>query len=623
MGQQDIAILEQVTAQSRLQGLDSTYAVIRRAASEGPERTALNFLRAGNAQEAPVTISYANLFSRVTQTANLFHDLGLGARDVVSYILPNLPETHYVLWGGEAAGIANPINPLLDVDHIVGIMNAAQSMILVTMGPNTHSEIWSKVKHIKDRVPSLKYIIQVMSQNDHPEYAQDMDILQYEAVIDRYDGGRLDSGRIFDKDDICSLFHTGGTTGTPKMARHSHNNEITNSMMVGLAMEVSSDDVGLCGLPLFHVNAAIITGLVCFLKGAEIILATPAGFRTPGLLPDFWQIVEKYRVTFFSGVPTIYSGLLQVPVRGADLSSLRVAICGAAPMPSELIRKFEKATGLILIEGYGMTEGTCVSSCNPLHGERRVGSVGLRLPYQQLKTVILDGDGHYVRDCKIDEIGSVLLKGPNVFSGYLEPSDNDGIWLQDGWFNSGDMGRLDEQGYLWLTGRTKELIIRGGHNIDPAIIENALNKHDDVMAAAAVGRPDIYAGEVPVAYVVLKPDAKCAAPELMDFAAENIAERSAVPKEIYLLDALPLTAVGKIFKPALKQDIIKRVIQDALGDSGVLFTISVEPDKSYGTVALIDVDSAAGEEKIDRMKHILDQYIFHAKISKKDLKKQG
>ncbi len=580
-------------------------------------------MRSGNAQEDPVTISYANLFSRVTQTANLFHDLGLGVSDVVSYILPNLPETHYVLWGGEAAGIVNPINPLLDVDHIVGIMNAAQSMILVTMGPNTHSEIWSKVKHIKDRVPSLKYIIQVMSQNDHPEYAQDMDILQYEAVIDRYDGGHLDSGRIFDKDDICSLFHTGGTTGTPKMARHSHNNEITNSMMVGLAMGVSSDDVGLCGLPLFHVNAAIITGLACFLKGAEIIVAAPAGFRTPGLLSDFWKIVEKYRITFFSGVPTIYSGLLQVPVGGADLSSLRVAICGAAPMPSELIRKFEKATGLILIEGYGMTEGTCVSSCNPLHGERRVGSVGLRLPYQQLKTVILDGDGHYVRDCKIDEIGSVLLKGPNVFSGYLEPSDNDGIWVQDGWFNSGDMGRLDEQGYLWLTGRTKELIIRGGHNIDPAIIENALNKHDDVMAAAAVGRPDIYAGEVPVAYVVLKPDAKCAASELMDFAAENIAERSAVPKEIYLLDALPLTAVGKIFKPALKQDIIKRVIQEALGDSGVLFTISVEPDKSYGTVALIDVDSAAGEEKIDRMKHILNQYIFHAKISKKDLKKQG
>ncbi|MCF6215397.1 MAG: acyl-CoA synthetase [Emcibacter sp.] len=621
MVQQDIAALEQVTVQSRLQGLDSTYAVIRRAALEGPEKTAIYFLREGNAQEAPVMISYAKLFSRVTQTANLFHDLGLGTRDVVSYILPNLPQTHYILWGGEAAGIANPINPLLDVDHIAGIMNAAQSMILVTMGPNAQSDLWSKVKNIKDRVPSLKYIIQVMSQND--QNAQEANILQYEDIIDQFNGETLDSGRIFDKDDICSLFHTGGTTGTPKMARHSHHNEISNSMMVGLAMGVSSDDVGFCGLPLFHVNAAIITGLACFLERAEIILATPAGFRTPGSLSNFWQIVEKYRVTFFSAVPTIYSGLLQVPVGDADLSSLRVAICGAAPMPSELIRKFEKATGLILIEGYGMTEGTCVSSCNPLHGERRAGSVGFRLPYQQLKTMILDGDGHYVRDCKIDEIGSVAIKGPNVFSGYLDPSDNVGIWAQEGWFNSGDMGRLDEQGYLWLTGRTKELIIRSGHNIDPAVIENALNKHDVVMAAAAVGRPDIYAGELPVAYVVLKPDTTCDAAELMDFAAENISERGAVPKEIYLVDALPLTAVGKIFKPALKQDIIKRVIQDALGDLGLLFTISVEPDKSYGTVAFIEVDSSAGEEKIDSMKHILDQYIFHTKISKKDLKKQG
>ncbi|WP_034023190.1 AMP-binding protein, partial [Pseudomonas aeruginosa] len=180
-----------------------------------------------------------------------------------------------------------------------------------------------------------------------------------------------------------------------------------------------------------------------------------------------------------------------------DLSSLRFALCGAAPMPVELIRQFEARTGLKVIEGYGLTEGTCGTSCNPRGGERRPGSIGLRLPYCQVKVAVLDGEGNYLRDAAPNEVGNLCLKGPTVFKGYLQQDRNRDIWIGDGWFNTGDLGRIDEDGYIWLTGRSKDLIIRGGHNIDPQMIEEALHRHPAVALAAAVGKPDAKAGELP------------------------------------------------------------------------------------------------------------------------------
>lgn len=580
-----------------------------RAASRAADKTVFHFLNSGDTTEKSLDISYAFFAERITQTANLFHDLGLGVHDVVSYILPNLPETHYVLWGGEAAGVVNPINPMLDVDHIAAIMNAASTKILVIPDLASEMDIWQKIKTIKEEVPSLRHIIQLGSNG--PD-----DVLSYDDIIDNYPGDKLESGRVFHRDDVCSLFHTGGTTGTPKLACHSHYNEMANAMMTVLAVDMKSEDIGLCGLPLFHVNGAILTGLSCFMMAVTVVLATPSGFRSPDVIPSFWKIIEKYRVTFFSAVPTIYTALLGVPVGAVDVSMLRVAICGAAPMPCDVIEKFEAATGLVLAEGYGMTEGTCVSCCNPVYGQRRVGSIGFPLPYQQMKTVLLDEDGKFLRDCRTDEIGTVVLKGPNIFSGYLQAQANKQIWIADGWFNTGDMGRKDGQGYFWLTGRTKELIIRGGHNIDPAVIENALIRHDDVVAIAAVGKPDSYAGEVPVAYVVLIEDAECSTSDLIDFSRKYIAERAAVPKEIFPIAALPLTAVGKIFKPALQQDAIRRATEDALSDLGTdleaELNISVEADKTYGTVTII---SNVPPEKTEDVRNIMGQYAFRTIIN--------
>ncbi len=210
-----------------------------------------------------------------------------------------------------------------------------------------------------------------------------------------------------------------------------------------------------------------------------------------------WETIETYRVTSFIVVATVYAALLNVPLAGRDISSLRLAASGAAPLPVEIIDRFKKTFGIAILEGYGLTEGCCMSARNPQNGVRKVGSIGFRIPYQPMKSVVLDSNGAYVRDCAVDEVGVLALKGPNAIDSYLH--GRDGLFVDDDWINTGDLGRQDADGYFFITGRAKDLIIRSGHNIDPRLIEHVLQSHPDVDLAAAVGMPDTYAGELPVA----------------------------------------------------------------------------------------------------------------------------
>ncbi|MFC7047724.1 acyl-CoA synthetase [Emcibacter nanhaiensis] len=606
---EDIEKIEQVPLSDRLGKIDTSYAVFAHGAREMPTKTALMFVGTAADEEPPIQYSYEDLFSRINQTANFLNDLGMGSSDVVSLIMPNLPETHFFLWGGEAAGIVNPINPFLEVAHIVGITKAAGTKILVAPGPMPGSEMWEKAVQVLQQCPSIEALVQVGGLPQDGEK-----IIHYNPVVGTYTATSLDSGRVIKPGDTASLFHTGGTTGVPKLARHTHYNEVADALMTSLVGATDQDSVGLCGLPLFHVNAAIVTGLSCFLQQATVLLATPGGYRTPDVIGNFWKLIERYRVTFFSGVPTLYASLLNVPIGACDVSSLRYAICGAAPMPRETIRRFESATGLSILEGYGLTEGTCVSACNPRAGERRAGSVGFRLPYQDMKSVQLDEGGHYLRDSDVNEIGALVIRGPNVFPGYLQEDANAHIWVDGDWLNTGDRGRQDEDGYFWLTGRTKELIIRGGHNIDPAIIENALARHEAVAQVAAVGQPDPYAGELPVAYVVLKPGIGEIKSDLLEFSRQNIAERAAIPKEIYFLENLPLTAVGKPFKPALRLDATKRECIKALAGISGLDTIDVQAHPVHGSMVILSLKPGASGEDREKIGTILGAYAFRYEI---------
>jgi len=610
----DVARIEQSPLTERHLA-QSTYDLLRQAAAEHGGRQALVFVPKGSADETPFVYTYDQLLGRVTQAANLFHRLGVGPRDVVAYALPSLPQTHFTLWGAEAAGIACAINPLLESQHVVEILRAAGAKVLVTLGPGIGGELWDKMAKVVEQVPTLETVLQVsLAQFLVPGYQAAVAaershagrrVLDFDAECAREPDDRRVSGREIRADDIASYFHTGGTTGTPKIARHTHANEVFMSWDLREFIGLAPDQVFLCGLPLFHVNGAIGTGIGTWCSGATVLLAGIQGYRTPGLIAAFWRLIERYRVNFFSAVPTVYASLLEVPVAGADVSSLRYAICGAAPMPPEVFRRFEALTGLRILEGYGLTEATCATCVNPPAGDRRIGSVGIPMPYQKVKAAVVGVDGRRVRDCGPEEIGVLLVGGPAVFPGYLRDQDNTKLWAEEGWLNTGDLCRVDRDGYVWLTGRAKDLIIRGGHNIDPQMIEEVLATHPAVAMAAAVGQPDAYAGELPMAYVAARPGTEPSPDELVAFCRERIPERAAVPVRIVVLPALPTTAVGKTFKPELRWRAIEHVLTEALAQQSIAATVTAGADDRHGTLARVQLADAS---QADAARQLLGAY---------------
>jgi len=610
----DVEEIEKVPLSERVKE-KSTYELIEKGANINPEAVAMSFLLDGNSYHKPQQITFGQFMGKIRQTANMFADLGIGPRDVVTYLLPNLPQTHYVLWGAETAGIANPINPLLEAETIKEICQAAGTKVLVALGEFPGTDIWQKVDSIRNEIPSLDSVVRVMGTTDEAE-----GIYGFEETVEKYAEDRLTFDRRIDPQDIASLYHTGGTTGRPKLAQRSHYNEVVLTWDLMAATELKPGEAVMVGLPLFHCNGTCVTGLLPFSLGGHVVILSPAGYREQSIMMNFYKIVEHFKPVFFSCVPTVLSVLLDIPVGDADISSLKYLVCGAAPLSVELFQRFEDHSGMKILEGYGLTESTCASAVNPKDGERKVGSVGLRLPYQQIKVFILDSEGRYARDAGTNEIGVVCIHGPTVFKGYVEDVHNKGIWVQGDWFNTGDMGRLDEDGYLWLTGRSKELIIRGGHNIDPATIEEPLYKMEGIKMAAAVGRPDAHAGEVPVAYVEVSDDMPVTREEILNWTREHIGERAAVPKDVFIVDQIPLTAVGKIFKPALRWDATERIYKQELEILGQLadsVEVKASEDKVHGTSAAIRIKAASGVDANtikNRVADILARYTVHYEV---------
>ncbi|WP_339482047.1 acyl-CoA synthetase [Pseudomonas sp. RL_5y_Pfl2_73] len=621
----DIQVVESVPLAERNLA-PSTYEALRRSAESHPQATALSFFLDAADFAHTHDWSYAELFADITRAANAFHDLGVVPGEVIAFVLPNLPETHFTIWGGEAAGIVMAINPLLEVPQVIDLLRAARARVVVALPPGPGNDLWPRLAGQLNTLHDLKHIVWVSLEPyvNHERGAALRSIALHEKSLHKdvvihtdlrtlmlaQPDDTLKSGRQIGQDEVSSYFCTGGTTGLPKIAARTHGSEVFNAW--AMATHMQPRDIGqivFCGLPLFHVNGQLVTGLMPWTQGDRVILGTPQGYRGPRVVERFWSMVEHFHVNFFSGVPTFYAALLQQDSQDHDLSSLSYALCGAAPMPVELFREFERRIGVRLLEGYGLTEGACVSSVNPPLGDRRIGSIGLRLVYQDMRAVVLDSNGQYERDADLEEVGVIAIQGPNIFNGYLEHSHNQGVWIDIGgkrWLNTGDLGRQDAQGYFWLTGRRKELIIRGGHNIDPKQIEEALQAHPAVALVAAVGSPDAYAGEVPVAYVQLLPGQVCTVEALLEFAGRHISERAAVPKRIELLEALPLTPVGKIFKPALQQREISQVILNeakAAGLDGV--TVHVLQDSRLGIVARIN----AGAER-EQLERLIGRYSF-------------
>jgi len=328
---------------------------------------------------------------------------------------------------------------------------------------------------------------------------------------------------------------------------------------------------------------------------------------------NFWRICERYGVTLAGGVPTSIGAIAEIPLGGADISSVRGGLTGASSLPVAVREKFEAVTGKKLNEIYGMTEASGLISCNPFEGEGGTGSVGLRFPYTRVTVRRLTGDGSLGDPCEVGEVGVLTIGGPTVSPGYRSTDQNAGTFI-GGELNSGDLGYTDADGRIHIAGRSKDLIIRSGHNIDPLMIENTLQRHPSVAVAAAVGMPDSYAGELPVCYVQLLPDTTATEEQLHAFAEAEISERPAWPKDIRIVDAIPMTAVGKIFKPALREDTVRRTVQTILAERHLAGEVDVAAGGPTGmsvTVTLAEGD----DNDASQLQEVMDGYLFQATVT--------
>ncbi len=602
-GPADVAELEKLPFDEAV-GTRSTYGLLRASAETVPDRWALTFLPSPEPDVEAVRLSHAELFAGVTQAANLFSELGVGPDDVVSFLLPGLIETHLAFWGAEAAGAVNPINFLLSAEHIAEIMNAVEAKVLVALGPHPELDIWSKVEAIRDLVPSLRAILTV---GEGAAGAEDFNAARAACRDDS-----LLNGRDIGLDDVASYFHTGGTTGAPKLALHSQRNEVHIAWSIGRMAGLRARDVLINGLPLFHVAGALVVGLAGLAAGGELVMPTAAGLRHPGVIENHWRIVERFGATIVGGIPTSLAALLNVPADGCDIRSVRIAQSGGAPIPVALKQNFKEAFGIDIFEGYGMTESSGLIVLTPTGGPPRYEYSGIPLPWGRVEVRQSLPDEEVGETLAAGETGVIVYQGPNVTPGYLGAAATAGR-TEDGWFISGDLGHLSDDGWLAITGRAKDLIIRGGHNIDPALIEEALQNHSAIETCAAVGQPDGYAGELPVIYAVLKPEAEATVEELQEFMADHIAERPALPKAVYLLDEMPLTAVAKIFKPALRLDAAGRAFRAALAPlaaEGIVASVQVGVGSQTPWQALVTIDSEierpAAEARVQAVLGVFD-----------------
>ncbi|BCJ75075.1 acyl-CoA synthetase [Catellatospora sp. IY07-71] len=605
----DLAAIEAVPLESR--GLpESTYALLSRAARRWPDRTALSVLPSGAQWREPRQRTFGQLLADVHRHANLLHELGVRRGDAVALMSPNCAELITATLAAQLAGIAAPLGAGLSRQHLGELLRRCGARVLVTAGPDLAPATWDTAQALaRDGLVDTVLVLAPTAPAGALQPLPQLDGVRvgYLADLAAAANPSVFAGDLPRPGDLAAIFHTGGTTGAPKLAAHTHANEVADAWMLAAGSVFDEQTVVFAGLPLFHVNALVVTLLTPLFKGQHVVWAGPLGYRDPDLYQVFWRMVEHYRIAAMSAVPTVYATLTKYPV-DAVITSLRHPMVGASPLPAAVREGFQKHTGSTLVEGYGLTEATCASA-RTFPETPRPGSVGQRLPYQQIKTIAVAADGTW-RDLPAGTTGVLAISGPTVFAGYVTGRGPDGYVLDglgkltDGWLDTGDLGHVDADGHVHLAGRAKDLIIRGGHNIDPAIIEATLLAHPQVTAASAVGRPDLHAGEVPVAYVTLAAGATVTGQQLRDWARDRVPDPAAAPKTVTVLDELPTTAVGKLYRPALRMDALRAELDAALRGIAGIHDIHIAVEGSR-LVATITVQTTAHQAAV---KAVLDRY---------------
>jgi fatty-acyl-CoA synthase len=597
----------EMTLEQRLPERSILDVFIASAERQG-DTTAITMLMTGAPDEQPRRVTYNQLLGLIRSASNLFSDLG-GPAPGVAYMLPSLVETHATLWGAETAGYAVPINFLLQPDSIAELLKASGAKILVALGPHPQLDIWQKALELRDRVPGL-----ILVRVSPPGTPTEDGVVDFGTALLAQPNDRLIFGEPRGGSDVAAYFHTGGTTGVPKLVAHTHRGQLVAAFGGASMCGYTADDVLTATLPLFHVAGTIVAGLSAFMAGVELVIMSPGGLRSPAIVEGFWRLVAQYKATLVGGVPTAVGAVLQVPVGDHDISAVRAGLTGAALLPPAVGERFKEVTGHTLYEILGMTEASGLISIDPLRGSGGVGSVGWPLPYTHVDVLRLNAEGRLGEVCDAREIGVIAISGDHVSPGYRNPDHNDGVF-SNGVLNSGDLGYKDEKGRVYIAGRSKDLIIRSGHNIDPAMIENAMSTHPAIALAAAVGQPDAYAGELPVCFVQLHPGVAVSSEDLQAHAQSSIDERPAWPKEIHVVETIPLTTVGKIYKPLLRCDAAKLRVADLVHNEWSLTgsDINVVDGGARGmrvTVTLTEDD----RERVPALEKELAAYLFEAVV---------
>jgi fatty-acyl-CoA synthase len=586
----------------------SILGVIEQGAAQTPDKAAFVVLDKDDPARVSRQVTYAELAALVRATANRLHAISGSAPPVVSILTPLAVESFIASWAAATVGIANPINPFLRIEHVASIMNAAGTTVLVCGAAADGPGAWNDLAKLRAMVPTLRHVWSLDHASGSHSFQRQIGTAPQDCLM----------CEPADPDQTAALLHTGGTTATPKLVRLTERGMLLNAWCCATFNGNGSDEVVAVGMPYFHVAGAMVLALAALVFGQTMVIVSPEGYRSSRVITRFWDLVDTHGVTLAGSAPTTAAAIV------ASCSGRRAPAgfgywAGGATVPIQVAREFADKFGVPLREGWGMTELQGALALNPSGIEPRLGSTGFIFPYHRARCVPL-GARSADDDLAPGAVGVLAISGPCVTQGYLDSTRSSELFLDSSvsgekWLNTGDLCTIDAEGYVWLRGRSKDLIIRGGHNIDPIAIEAVLAAHPAVLYAAAIGEPDRDKGELPVAYVQLRSGFSVSESDLRAHCQHELSERAAVPCAVRIIEAMPLTAVGKIFKPALRVDAIRhcvRRVADQLAGAGA---IGVEVRDAGGTITVVLTPPHPSKtEAFSTMRRELERYTFRVEV---------
>lgn len=488
--------------------------------------------------------TYAELDAAITKFASGLEKLGVKKGDHIALLLGNSPHFVISLYGALRLGVTViPVNPIYTADEIGYILNNGDVKVVVAL--DMAIPLAEKMHTLLPMVENYVYCETGSGQIELESLSVYPKLKSFTSVV--ASGDLSFQGPDLQDEDVAIILYTSGTTGKPKGAMLTHKNLYSNAQDVADYLKMNHEDRVITALPMFHVFCLTVSLNAPLLSGATLLIV-------PRFSPkEIFHIAKEYAATVFAGVPTMYNFLFQYPEGNPeDLKTLRLCISGGSSLPVALLKNFEEKFNVLVSEGYGLSEASPVTCFNPLDRPRKPGSIGTSILQVENKVVNELGE-----EVPVGEVGELIVRGPNVMKGYYKMPEESGAALRDGWLYTGDLARVDEEGYFYIVDRKKDLILVGGYNVYPREVEEVIYNHPDVVEVAVFGVPEPNQGEAVISYVVSK-NPNLTAEHLLAYCREHLAKYK-IPSSIEFIDELPKNTTGKILRKALKAQITQSV----------------------------------------------------------------